>query len=235
MTAFVARYLWVVSSHFGNAAAIAGGLALFGIWVVRTMPQDLGAGYIPILFGQLFAASSGFRQEADIGHFDALVASGVGRARIGLMHLALSAGPGVLAWGLVYGVEAHTVGYDHAVGSRPAAWVALGVVSSVAWAVTLPAGRYTGGVLWVVGLGLTALSPGGIAWLSEAVARVPIGMSDTLGAAGAMMVCPVLLLVPPLSQVSGDVGVLSLLVGLSVAAGGAGFVWIGGRDFPGPG
>ena len=59
MTGFVFRYLWCVSPHFSHATTIAVVLVCFGLWTLSAMPQDVGAPYLPILFCQLFAASSG--------------------------------------------------------------------------------------------------------------------------------------------------------------------------------
>lgn len=231
---FVGRYLWSVSPHFTSSTVLAGCLALFGVWAVKVLPEDVGAAYIPILFGQLFVASSGFRQAADAGHLDALFVSGADRILIGTVHFALSAGPGILAWLTVYGAELHTLGADGAIGLRYHYVVALLLVSSVAWAVTLPTVRFAGGVLWVVAAGLIAVSPEGLVWLGAVVSEAPDGVFDTAAAVAALVLCPFLLLVPFLDHVSGDVWVLRTLTVMSVAVVTAGVSWVVSRDYAGP-
>ena len=98
MTMFVVRYFWGVSPHFSHTAVVFFGLACFGVWAVTTLPNDVGAAYVPILFCQLFGASSGFRPAADEGRFDALLVSGGGdtasRSRTGCFLLAPGYSPG---------------------------------------------------------------------------------------------------------------------------------------------
>ena len=221
------------SAHFANTAVVAGGLALFGVWVIRTMPEDVGAAYLPLLFGQFFGASSGFRQVADAGYFDGLLVSGATRGAIGATHLALSSAPGLAAWFVVYGAEVHMLGLEGATGLRMQYVVAVLLVSSVAWAVALPTGRFVGGLLWVGAEGLVVVNPDGVAWLAGAVSQPPAGTVEVMTAAAAMILCPVLFLVPSLTHVSGNPWVLGLAMGVTCGAAGAGMSWISRRDYRG--
>lgn len=233
MMGFVARYLWEVSPHFSHAVVVSSGLACFGFWVVRTLPSDVGAAYVPILFYQAFGASSGFRPMADRGTFDALLVSGAGRGLIAAMHWALSAGPGMLAWAAVGAVEVGHLGTGEAVGLRPQSVVGLFLVSTIAWAVTLPAARFTGGVLWVLSIGLLAALPEGVGWLRLAVELTPDGEVQVWSAVAAFLVCPFLLLVPALQEVSTDPRVLGSLGSISAVTLTGGAWWVVVRDYPG--
>ena len=105
MTGFVVRYLWRTSPHFAHSLLMATALGLFGVWMVGALAEDGGAPYVLILFGQLFASSSGFRPVADAGRFDALLVRGASRRRLAVTHWLLSAAPGICAWCAVWGAE----------------------------------------------------------------------------------------------------------------------------------
>ena len=233
MTMLVVRYLWSVFPHFSSVAVGASGLALFGGWAVKVMPGDFGAAYVPLLFGQLFGASCGFRQAADSGYLDRILVSGARRVAIGAVHLALSAGPGLLAWVAVYGAELYVLGRADAVGLRPQYVLSLVLVSSVAWAISLPSGRFVGGVVWIGAIALVASYPNGLAWLAEAVSAVPDTGEDIAAATAAMILCPFLFLVPSLEYVSGNAWVFGVTMAVAATAVSAGVCWIVRRDFPG--
>ena len=234
MIRFVARYLWGVSPHFATAGMGAGCLALFGAWTVTAMPSDLGAAYVPLLFGQLFGASSGFRQAADAGHFDGVLVSGAGRILVGTVHLGLSTAPGMLAWFAVHVAEVQVLGGAMATGLRPPYVVVFLLVSCVAWAISLPTSRFTGGVLWVGGIALGAASPKVLSWVTGVVSVPPSGAVDILAATAALVCCPFLFLVPSLEPVTGDIRVLTTTLAVAATAAATGLFWIVSRDYPGP-
>ena len=233
MTMFIVRYFWGVSPHFSHTAVVFFGLACFGVWAVTTLPNDVGAAYVPILFCQLFGASSGFRPAADEGRFDALLVSGVGRHRIAVTHWVLSAGPGILAWAVVYEAEVGTLGPAVAVGLRPQSIAGLLLVSGVAWAATLPTARFAGGVVWVRATGLLVVSPDGVSWIRGVLTTTPVGGVQTLSAVVALGLCPFLLLVPAIDGVSADPRVVASIGSIALGATVCGVWWVVARDYPG--
>ena len=234
MTGFVVRYLWRTSPHFAHSLLMATALGLFGVWMVGALAEDGGAPYVLILFGQLFASSSGFRPVADAGRFDALLVRGASRRRLAVTHWLLSAAPGICAWCAVWGAELWWCGDSGPVGATLRGLLALLLVSTVAWVVTLPTARLLGGVAWAITLGLLAASPRGVGWLSDAVTTPAIDGVRGFGMAVlALVVCRFLLLFPGAERVASHPAVL---LGVLVVASGAlavGVCWIERRDFRG--
>lgn len=112
----------------------------------------------PVLLLQLFAVSSGFVGPARRGHYDLLLTSGCGRLRIAFVHWILSASPGLLAWLMVASIERLLTGGASGASLSGGTVVAFSVVSVVAWAVTVPLPRLTGGIGWLAAGSLAALA-----------------------------------------------------------------------------
>jgi hypothetical protein len=116
----------------------------------------------PVLLLQLFAASSGFEVPARRGHYDLLLTSGHRRIWVALVHWAISIAPGVLAW-LVLAVGEVTArgGADtNLLASGTCA--AMGLVSTMPWAITVRLPRFSGGIGWLLVLTLsTSVLPSG--------------------------------------------------------------------------
>lgn len=144
------RFFRVVSLH---SPYLLLGLALVGILGIVTVSLDHAEGtyaLTPVLLLQMFAVSSGFQVPARRGHFDLLLSGGSTRIRIVLTHWALSALPGFAVW-IGVGVAELVVSEGvHARAFLTGSAAALLLVSVVAWALTVPLPRLSGGVVWVV-------------------------------------------------------------------------------------
>ena len=161
MTVFTLKLLWTVTPHFRQSVIVLALAATFGVWSVCVAPGDIGAPYALLLFCQLFAASSGFRPAANAGYFDLALVRGASRRELAFGHWLLSSGPGWVAWLLVSGVEAWSLGTGIAVRGATTSLVGLMVVSNIAWATTLPTSRFVGGAGWVLVMGILASGSGG--------------------------------------------------------------------------
>lgn len=119
-------------------------------------PARAGHALGSILLLQLFAAASGFAAAARRGHYDLLLARGERRARIALVHWALSIAPGLLSWGVVAAVETlarGAPGAAAATGTMAAMWL----VSTVPWALTVALPRFAGAIGWLLLLALLGI------------------------------------------------------------------------------
>jgi hypothetical protein len=129
------------------------GLAVVGILGIVTVALDhekAPHALTPVLLLQMFAVSSGFQVPARRGHFDLLLSGGSTRIRIALTHWAVSALPGCAVW-IVVGLAELVVSQGlHARAFLSGSVAALLEVSAVAWALTVPLPRLSGGVVWVV-------------------------------------------------------------------------------------
>jgi hypothetical protein len=101
----------------------------------------------PVLLLQLFAAASGFRVPACRGHYDLLFTSGESRVVIGATHWLMSVFPGVFAWCALAATE-HAAGGTALMASGTI--IALLLVSTVPWSVTMPLPRLTGAIVWLL-------------------------------------------------------------------------------------
>ena len=104
----------------------------------------------PVLLLQLFAASSGFEVPARRGHYDLLLTSGHRRIWVALVHWAISIAPGVLAWLVLAVVE---VTARHGADTNLLAsgtCAAMGLVSTMPWAITVRLPRFSGGIGWLL-------------------------------------------------------------------------------------
>jgi hypothetical protein len=147
----------------------------------------------PIVFLQMFAASTGFAVPARRGHYDLLMTGGAGRLWIAATHLALSVAPGIAAWLAVACVELVLRGGDsRALAGGSVAAVLL--VSGLAWAVTVPLPRLSGGIMWLLAIVMLLGTTDG--WQSAALsAREGL---PSLGAALLYGLCPFVLVGRPL-------------------------------------
>jgi hypothetical protein len=125
-----------------------------GIAIAR-VPSRSGDLMRPVLLLQLFAASSGFEVPARRGHYDLLLTSGHRRIWVALVHWAISIAPGVLAWLVLAVVEvtAHGDADTNLLASGTCA--AMGLVSTMPWAITVRLPRFSGGIGWLLVLTLS--------------------------------------------------------------------------------
>ena len=138
---------------FGVATLVGGGA------LVMNVQHGLTAA-APVVLLQLFAAASGFMVPARRGYYDLLLTRGDNRLAIAAIHWAMSAFPGVLSWFVLAAIE-RVYGGTSLVA--PGTLLALLVVSTMPWSVTVPLPRLSGAIIWLLVFALaTAALPGRI-------------------------------------------------------------------------
>ena len=186
------KYVALVRQTPSYGLAVLAGVTVLGILTVTLNPADLDSALGMLLFVQMFLASTGFVAAARRGHFDPVLVHGSHRHAVIAAQWCGSIAPGALAWAFVAGVA-------HA-WSSPAAWSALAgsrlaalvIVSSVAWVAGFALPRGAGGALWMAVLLFLLLRR--VDLLAPAAA--PDSVLEVLRTAGALVVCPFLLLGP---------------------------------------
>jgi len=215
------RFFWVVMRP--SVGMVLSFTAFFGYasYLAFLSPATFDGVLGLAVLGQMIAASSGYRDRLVRGHFDQLLAGCRNRGVVALAHLAFSIAPGVMVWVALGAVDVLIA------GQRSVVFTAGGIagflyVSLVVWAVSLPLGRNSAGVLWIVGLFVLA-AKGQVHVLSQAYGTSSASLAVTLRAAGAALVHPLLLVangghVEPL--------VLAVVVVATMGAGVAGVITI---------
>jgi len=148
-----------------------------------------------VLFLQLFAASTGYRDRLHRGHFDPVLTGRTAKWRIAGAHWLASTALGFATWAAV-GVLELAVRATWPAAFRPAAMAVLVYASTVAWSASVAIGRYGGAVLWL--LLLFAMS----ATQRLQALRVmfnpdPAGAIEIVRTMKAVIVFPVLLMLNP--------------------------------------
>jgi hypothetical protein len=142
-------------------------VAVGTIAIVREPSRGEGA-MIPVLLLQLFAASSGFEVPARRGHYDLLITSGHHRLSMALVHWATSIAPGVLAWLFLATVEAAVRSVPNTSILATGTVAAMGLVSTLPWAITVRLPRFSAGIGWLLALSISAsVLSSGIAYASH--------------------------------------------------------------------
>lgn len=221
------RFLRVVplQSPYMLLALAAVGVSSAGMIALDpSMGEDAIA---PVALLQMFAASTGFAVPARRGHFDLLLTGGATRLRIAAAHLAVSVLPGLALWfalGLAEMAAARTVA-PRAFASGTV--FAMSVISVLAWAMTVPLPRLSGGIAWLLLIALALV--GWLEWRALATAA-GAGTLDPATLAAVYMVCPLLLV----GQRVGAEQAAALLPGVVVAvlACAAAIWWIARMDVP---
>lgn len=143
------KFFLVSELHPGHAVLLTASCVVLGLWTISYNPSELDSALGLLLVLQMFLASTGFVSRASAGHFDAVLVEGRPRRSAALAHWAVSVGPGVAGW-IVLAVTALALGGAHAVsaicGRR---FVALAIVSNVAWIAGFRLPRHSAGVLWL--------------------------------------------------------------------------------------
>lgn len=203
-----------------SAAALwawAGVLAL-AAYLARTDVEGLDQAAGVALLLQMFAASTGFRDAARRGHFDAVLTGGSNRAALARAHAACSLMPGLVVWLAIAGLEAAVRPDRIPTALTPAGLSALAYVSVLAWAVGVTTKRYAAGGAWLLSLVALAaadrLDP-----LRAAFATGGIGLGGAAAQARAALLCPVFLVGYPGAARAGTVAFVTAVACLSFAAG----------------
>ncbi len=221
------RFFVIAPLHSPYLLLALAAVGLAGIVMLIAEPSK-GAGALgPLALIQMFAASSGFAVAARRGHFDLLLTAGSGRVAVALTHLGASVLPGVVVWvtlGLVEMLVAQTM--------MPLAFAsgtvfAFGVISLLAWALTVRLPRLSGGIAWLLGIAV---------WMVEwtdgatAVATLDQAAGGYLPRAVVVVLCPFLLIG---KRLSGDEWLVALpAVGLAACLAGSAVIWIARTDVP---
>jgi hypothetical protein len=122
----------------------------------------------PILVLQIFAASSGFDLALRRGFYDLVLARGVPAPALLVAHWIASIAPGVAIWLAVAAIE-RMVSNTSPSALTSGSLVALGLASSLPWALTTPLPRFAAAIGWLM-------------LLVTSLAVVPSGQADLVGA-----------------------------------------------------
>jgi hypothetical protein len=126
-----------------------------GALVITRDPTRASGALIPILLLQLFAASSGFEVPARRGHYDLLLTSGYGRVWMALVHWGTSISQGIAAWLALIVIERLASRGTSSTLLAAGTWAAVGLVSTLPWAITVRLPRFSGGIGWLLVLAMS--------------------------------------------------------------------------------
>jgi hypothetical protein len=118
--------------------------------IVVAAPERAGAALLPVLLLQLFTVSSGFLVPARRGHYDILLAMGQPRIAIAVVHWMTSAAVGLGSCGVVAVIESLAGGGDHRAVRASGTLMAIGVVSTMPWAINVRLPRYAAAIAWLI-------------------------------------------------------------------------------------
>jgi hypothetical protein len=181
----------------------------------------------PVLLLQLFAASSGFEVPARRGHYDLLLTSGHRRIWVALVHWTTSIAPGVLAWLVLAAVEvAARRGADTKLLASGTC-AAMGLVSTMPWAITVRLPRFSGGIGWLLVLTLsTSVLSSGRMPVSRGVNEV----GESILSAWEFLVYPAVFVGRELSLGDGLIAAPALMLALVLMA--AACRWVSRASVP---
>ena len=220
---FRALRLWhpMMAGSLGLAVGVSGCvLALKGV--------GTPAALAPLFLLQTLAVSLGFAVPARRGHYDLLLSTGNSRLRIGLVHWAMSAAPGMASWLSLAAVELVITGGRANVSCAPGTVVGLVLVSTLPWAATVPLPRLAGGIAWITLLVfIISVLP---ASSREALMTGADGEYGLVARSMAVLVCPWILAGRDLG--GDDMLPAVLALAAAVTAVVAALVWIDRTDIP---
>jgi len=201
-------------------------VAIGGIAIAR-VPSRSADLMRPVLLLQLFAASSGFEVPARRGHYDLLLTSGHRRIWVALVHWAISIAPGVLAWLVLAAVEVTARGGPDTNLLASGTCAAIGLVSTMPWAITVRLPRFSGGIGWllILTLSTSVLSSGRMPGSSGANE-----VGESLWSAWEFLVYPAVFVGRELSIGDGLIAAPALV--LAVAAMVAACRWVSRASIP---
>lgn len=196
------------------------------IAIVRDPSRSEGA-MVPVLLLQLFAVSSGFEVPARRGYYDLLLTSGHHRVWMAMVHWVTSSAPGVIAWLMLAALEVAATSRSGTTLLASGTFAAMGLVSTLPWAITVRLPRFSGGIGWLLALVISTsvLSSG----------NLPGGQpgdtaDDWIGAAWGFLVYPVVFVGRELGVDEALIAAPALVV--SVASMGAACRWVSRASVP---
>ena len=128
---------------------------MVGVGVVMIDTQAGLSAAAPVLLLQLFSSASGFMVPARRGYYDLLLTGGDGRVAIAAVHWAMSAGPGLVSWAILAAIERMNGGVSL---TAPGTLLALLIVSTMPWSLTVPLPRLAGAIVWLLVFALAAVA-----------------------------------------------------------------------------
>jgi hypothetical protein len=166
-----------------------------GAAMVRDPSRSVGA-MVPALLLQLFAAASGFEVPARRGHYDLLLTSGHARVLMALGHWGSSIAPGLIAWLVLAAIEVVVSRGMQRTLLMSGTLAAVGLVSTLPWAITVRLPRFSGGIGWLLALAIsTSVMPSMQSWPPWMFLVYPAGLvgrelsvNDGLAVAPALVV-----------------------------------------------
>ena len=130
-------------------------VTIIGAVVIVHDPTRASRAMVPVLLLQLFGAASGFEVPARRGHYDLLFTSGYGRISMALVHWGTSIAPGILSWLALVVIERVVSGSAAPRLLASGTLAALGLVSTLPWAITVRLPRFSGGIGWLLVLAIS--------------------------------------------------------------------------------
>lgn len=157
MKSSAVAYCWEVCGPTRSFLLLHLGAVVYGAYVEWNDPGASLSALIFILFIQMFSAATGFAGPASRGYLDSLLVSGRPRLNIGASHFLASSAPGLAAWLLIGFFQVIRLRTASVAPFQPAGMAGILLISSVAWSLTLPAPRFSGGLLWLAVAIVTAV------------------------------------------------------------------------------
>jgi hypothetical protein len=197
-------------------------------YLTATTPGEMRAVYVVLLLVQSFAAASGFLSRARRGHFDPVLVAPASRLRVALAHITVSTTAGIVIWLLVAAIELAGNGRALPLGLAPASLSALLYMSATAWAASLPFGRYSSGVVWLI-LAIGLAGAGKLLALRQAYVGAIESTAGAWKASAAALVFPPFMVTEPSAPLA-----LSTFVvfAAAIVVSGVGVLAIEAFDFP---
>lgn len=210
------RYFSLVTSRPPYSLAVLAAVTLYGIVLTHTSRDELDSGLGMVLFVQMFLASSGFAAAARRGHYDPILVHGRSRPAAIAAEWCASVAPGAAAW-MLLGVAGYLAGSPAAISALAGArLIAFFIVSALASSTGFVLPRGAAGVLWTAALMVLLLRH------VEMFTPLTVGPSTfaVWRAAGAVLICPFLLL-----GTHGQPGLVPQLMAVAVAGGALVTTW----------
>lgn len=223
---YLVRFFRVVSPLSGLVVWTFGVLVAAAACIVIVTPERTAGALAPLLLLQMFAASSGFALPARRGHYDVLLTRTGRRTSIALAHWVTSIAPGIASWLIVASIESLTSGRASA-ALASGTCVAVLLVSTIPWAITVALPRFSGGIGWLLVLTIAGVtfSPEGSGWLN-----VHESPAHSMAAAWAYLLYPMAVVGRHLS--GDDALIVVSAFGLALITMVGACVWVQRESFP---
>lgn len=212
------RFVAVVERPTFVTTMTAVALVVFGVYLEWVYPEGIDQALGITLFLQLFAASTGYRDRLQRGHFDPVLTQRRGRWDVAFAHWLASTIVGMAVWAMLGIID--LIGRPH---HWPTPFTAAGMavllyVSTTVWMVTLPLVRFAGAILWLGALFALGATQH-LQAFRQTFSAAPENWTQAWHSTASVLVFPVLLMIDP-GTVSAPLPIL-VLVATSLA-------WVGG-------